>query len=202
MDKPGEAGNRHTIVEGCFWNGRGKAARFLGSRGATLNLETAAGVGLLDVVRSFFDESGALTPGATRRQLQRGFLWACEYGYKDVVEFLLEHGADLLDQAGTNETALHWAVVAGNVAMIRLLLDRGASLEERNGYGGTALGQAGWSFANGDPEIDYVPVFEILLEAGANIEEGWLAWMEKQEARPAAARNRLADVLRRYGAVT
>jgi hypothetical protein len=202
MDKPGEAGNRHTIIEGCFWNGRGKAARFLASHGATLNLETAAGVGRLDVVKDFFDESGALKSEATGRQLQRGFLWACEYGYKHVVEFLLEHGADLCDQACTNETALHWAVVAGNVAMIRLLLDRGAPLEERNGYGGTALGQAGWSFANGGPEIDYVPVFEMLLDAGALIEEGWLAWLEKQEACRASARDRIAKVLRRYGAAT
>ncbi len=40
MDKPGAAGNHHTVVEGCLWNGRGKAASFLASRGARLDLET------------------------------------------------------------------------------------------------------------------------------------------------------------------
>ena len=151
MDAPGIAGNRHTAVEGCLWNGRGRAATYLASRGALLNLETAAGTGGMDVVASFFDETGTLQPSATKTQLQRGFLWASEYGHQDVVEFLLERGADLRDQAGTSEAALHWAVVGGQLSIIRLLLKRGAPLEELNAYGGTALGQArGWSFDNGN----------------------------------------------------
>jgi ankyrin repeat protein len=202
MDRPGVAGNRHTAVEGCLWNGRGKAARFLASRGARLDLETAAGVGKFDVVKGYFSENGALKPGATEEQLQRGFLWACGYGHNDVVDFLLARGADLRDQANTGETALHFAVVGGELSTIKLLLERGAPLEELNGYGGTALGQAGWSFLNGDPEIDYVPVFETLLGAGAKIEDGWLAWLDKQESRPATAKARIAEVLRRYGAAT
>jgi len=107
-----------------------------------------------------------------------------------IVEFLLARGADLRDQAGTNGTALHWAVISGDVAMIKLLLNHGASLEELNAYGGTALGQAGWSFVNGNPQVDYVPVFELLLAAGAKIEDGWLSWLDRQEGR-------IAEVLRR-----
>ena len=53
VDKPGVGGNRHTAVEGCLWNGRGKAAKFLTERGAKLNLETAAGTGSLAVVEVF-----------------------------------------------------------------------------------------------------------------------------------------------------
>lgn len=75
-------------------------------------------------------------------------------------------------------------------------------MEELNAYGGTALGQAGWSFLNGDPRIDYVPVFEALLSAGARLEAGWLAWLEKGAGRTAAAKARIAEVLGRYGAVT
>jgi hypothetical protein len=169
MDKPGVGGSRHTAVEACLWNGRGKAAKFLASRGAQLNLETAAGTGNLEVVRSFFSEDGNLKPFVTKAQLQRGFLWACQFGYPDIVEFLLEHGA---------------------------------ALEELNAYGGTALGQAGWSFVNGDPQIDYVPIFETLLAAGAKIEDGWVEWLEQQSVRPAAERSRVAEVFRRYGAST
>ena len=200
MDRPGVAGNQHTAVEGCLWNGRGKAARFLASHGARLDLETAAGVGKLDVVKGFFHQNGALKPTATAEQLQRGVLGACAYGHDDVIDFLLAHGADLRDQAETGETALHWAVVGGELSTIKLLLERGAPLEELNAYGGTALGQAGWSFFNGDPQIDYVPVFEMLLAAGAKMQDGCLTWLDDQAGRPAAAKARIAEVLRRYGA--
>ena len=202
MGRSGEAGNGHDILEGCLWNGRQKAARFLASRGARLNLETAAGIGNLDATRAYFKVDGALKPEATKDQLQRGFLWACEYGHVEIIEFLLAHGADLRDQANTGETALHWAVVGGHLSTIKLLLDHGADLEERNAYGGTVLGQAGWSFLNGDPQIDYVPVFEMLLRAGAKIEDGWLNWLEKSESQPAAAKAPIIQVLRRYGANT
>lgn len=200
MERPGVAGNRDAAVMGCLANGRGKAAEFLAARGAPLDLETAAGVGRLDVVKSFFNEDGSLKPGATKIQLQRGFLWACQFGRNEVVEFLLEHGADLRDQAGTGETGLHWAVVGGQLSTVKLLLARGAPLEEINEYAGTVLGQAGWSFNNGEPEIDYVPIFDALLAAGAKIKDGWPAWLEKQESRPAGAKERIAEVLRRYGA--
>jgi hypothetical protein len=192
-----DAANHSTAVEACLSNGRGKAAMFLASRGAPLDLETAAGVGRLDVVQGYFTQ-----PGASEEKLQRGFLWACEYGHNDVADFLLARGANLIDQAKTGQTALHWAIVGGELSTIRLLLERGAPLEELNAYGGTALGQAGWSFFNGDPEIDYLPIFETLLAAGAKIEDGWLDWLARQEGRPASAEARIAEVLRRYGAVT
>ena len=98
MDEPGVGGNGYTAVESCLWNGRGRAAAFLAARGAQLNLETAAGTGRKDVAASFFSEDGKLKPSATKAQMQRGFLWACEYGCPEVVEFLLEHGADLGDR--------------------------------------------------------------------------------------------------------
>jgi hypothetical protein len=200
MDRLGVAGNRLSAVMGCLANGRGKAAEFLAARGARLDLETGAGAGRLDVVKSFFNQDGTLKTCATKIQLQRGFLWACEFGRNGVLAFLLERGADLQDQAGTGQTGLHWAVVGGQLSTIKLLLDRGAPLEEINEHGGTVLGQAGWLFINGNPVTDYVPIFEVLLAAGAKIEDGWLAWLEKQEGRPAAAKELLGELLRRYGA--
>ena len=200
IDKLGAGGSGHTVVEGCLWNGRGSAAAFLASRGARLTLETAAGTGRTDVVKSFFSEDGRLQSFVNKERLQRGFLWACEYGYQEVVEFLLKHGADLRGQAGTGEAALHWAVVSGKLPILNLLLKHGAPLEEQNAYGGTALNQAGWSFINGDPQIDFMPIFRTLLAAGARIEDGWLEWLERQNMRPAAERSRVADLFRRYGA--
>lgn len=190
LNRPGSGGNGHSIIEACLWNGRGRAAAFLASRGASLNLETAAGTGRIDEVKSCFSGDLKLKSPAKKEQLQRGFLWACEFGYQDIVEFLLDHGADLRDQAGTGQAALHMAVIGGSLRIVNLLLKRGAPLEELNVYGATALGQASWSFVNGDPHIDYMPIFQALLSAGAEIEDGWHAWLEQQTMRTKIERPR------------
>lgn len=209
-------------------NDRPEAAAFLAARGARLDLEGAAGVGRLDVVKSFFKEesirtgSGSDRPlltsssdrslirtessdrplltsssdrvsrlqGATIAQLQSGFIWACEYGRKHVVEFLLDKGVDLRAGQNTGQTALHLAVHRGQLEIIKLLLERGAPLEARNVYGGTVLGQATWSVIHGERSIDFVPVIEALLAAGARIEE----------ADYPTGKERVDEVLRRHGA--
>ncbi|MGH9971821.1 MAG: ankyrin repeat domain-containing protein [Pyrinomonadaceae bacterium] len=171
IDHPRGGGNDACTVNSCLENDRPLAAEFLAARGARLNLEAAAGVGRLDVVKSFFNEDGSLKPHATKAQMQAGFIWASEYGRRKVVEFLLNKGVDLRAGENTGETALHLAAHRGQLEMIKLLLDRGAPLEAKNVYGGTVLGQATWSVMNGDPGIDFVPVIEALLAAGANIEE-------------------------------
>ena len=155
------------LINICLANGRGRAAEFLATRGAHLDLEGAAGLGRLDVVKNHFDASGALRPNATKAQLERGFLWACEYGRNEVVEFFLEQGASLESQADTGQTALHWAVIGGHEQTIKLLLDRGASLAAKNVYGGTALGQALWCVQNGDSRINYEPIIALLKHHGA-----------------------------------
>lgn len=200
MNKSGITGGRHSLIRGCLANGRPRAARWLAERGAKLDLEAAAGTGRLDVVKTFFDSNGHLKAPATQQDLQRGFVWACGYGHEDVVEFLLAHGADLEDDAGSEEPPLHMAVVGASLSIVKLLIARGSSLDQLNGYGGTPLGQAGWSFVNGDPDNDYAPIFDALLAAGAHIEDGWLAWLDRQEGRTAEQKAQIAEVLRRHGA--
>lgn len=182
-------------------NGHSQAAEFLAQHGARLDLEGAAGVGRLDVVKSYFHDDGSLNASATRAQLNTGFLWACEYGHNEVVEFLLKNGADLHTTENTGLTGLHWAVVGGKLDTIRLLLERGAPREERNAYGGTALGQALWSATN-DTGSDFVPVIEMLLDGGAEIPPGSLTWLAYHGAPSLAAKERIAEVLRSHGAKT
>jgi len=188
------------IVSSCLANGRAQAAEFLAQRGAKLNLEAAAGVGRLDAVESFFDDQGNLTPPATSSQMQRGFLWACEYGRDAVVEFLLHRRVPLETQAGTGQTAHHWAVIGGQVDTIKLLLDRGAQPEAKNAYGSTALGQALWSALHADAGIDYLPVIETLLKAGAQIEAGTVAWITRQKTASPSLKQHIADAVKRHGA--
>ena len=59
---PSAGGNRQSVVHGCIANGQPAAARFLADLGAPLDLESAAAVGRLDVLQSFFEESGAPRP--------------------------------------------------------------------------------------------------------------------------------------------
>lgn len=155
------------LVNACLANGRIHAAEFLATRGAHLDLEAAAGLGRLDLVQSFFDESGALTSQASNAQMERAFLWACEYGRNPVVDFLLQRGVPVQTHAGTGQTALHWAVIGRHPDTIALLLNRGADLEAKNTYGATALAQALWSAAHGDSTMDYQHVIDLLKHHGA-----------------------------------
>src|SRR5204863_7877474 len=124
MNHPDLAGNCHSLVVACFANGRPRAAAFLASRGAPLDLEGAAGIGRLDVVKRFFHDDGSLKSTATPQQLQNGFLWACAHGHDSVAEFLLDHGADLHSPGTSGASGLHWAAGGGHVNTVKLLLAR------------------------------------------------------------------------------
>jgi hypothetical protein len=158
--------SHRNLIASCLANGRLRAAQLLAARGAHIDLESAAGLGRLDQLHSFIDVKG-MPSRSTKLQLQRGFLWACEYGHNDVIEFLLQRGADIRDPANTGQTALHWAVIGAQPETIRLLLSRGANCETKNAYGGTALGQALWSSEHASEKEKYIPVIKILVEAGA-----------------------------------
>jgi Ankyrin repeats (3 copies) len=190
LEQPSIAGNRQSIVTGCLANGRLKAAEFLASRGARLDLAGAAALGRLDVVKSFFGEAGSLKPNAAKEQLEEGFLFACGYGHSDVVEFLLIKGADPAAHRGDGQTGMHWAVIGGNLETVELLLRYKAPLEVKNTYGGTVLDQTLWSVAHGgDPDL-YIAILEVLVAAGAKIPERHVpvntrvdAWLAQQGSR-------------------
>jgi len=171
LEQPSSGGNGKSLVAGCLANGRMKAAEFLASRGARLDLAGAAGLGRLDVVKSFFDEDGSLKRNATKEQLQEGFRFACGYGRDEEVEFLLAKGVDLAAQSGDGQTGLHWAVIGGHPKTVKLLLRHNAPLEVKNMYGGTAVDQALWSAAHGGDADAYIAILEALVEGGAKIPE-------------------------------
>ncbi len=195
----GVPGLRTPLVS-ALHNGHPEAAEFLVQHGAQLDLEGAAGVGRLDVVESFFNEDANRKANVTKAQMESGFMWACEYGRNSVIDFLLRKGMDVRAHENTGLTGLHWAAVGGRVETIELLLKQGAPLEAKNVYGATVLGQALWSAIHGDPDKDYVPVIEMLIRAGAKIEEGSLAWLAQQEGRSLSEKARIAEALRGGGA--
>jgi hypothetical protein len=59
---------------------------------------------------------------------------------------------------------------------------------------------AGWGFEHNAPGVDFAPVFETLLAAGARIRGSWLEWIEKVKSRSEDERARVTEIFRRYGA--
>ncbi|MCY4324497.1 MAG: ankyrin repeat domain-containing protein, partial [Betaproteobacteria bacterium] len=80
-----------------------------------------------------------------------------------VIEMLVEMGADIESVSGNQATALHWAAALCNAkpGIIKALLDAGADINSRAGNGWTALHFAAFNCT--EPET-----IEILLTHGAN----------------------------------
>jgi hypothetical protein len=177
IDNPTGAGNRHGMVKGCLANGQPQAAEFFVRLGAPLDLETAAALGRLDLVKSYFDGDGSLIPDATQEQLKEGFLHACGYGRNSVVEFLVEKGVDPATQSGGGQTGLHRAAVGGHAEVVKQLLQCKAPIGARDStFGGSPLEWAlhGWGERADEGERShYHEVVALLAAAGARVDPKW-----------------------------
>ncbi len=183
-----------SAVNGCLQNGRGEAAEFFASHGARLDLEGAAGVGRLDIVKRFFNDDGSLMPPATQEQLKAGFAWACEFGRTSIVDFLLQRGIGIDAKLKHNgQTGLHWAAFGGHVDTVKLLLKCGAPVDLKDeSYGGIPLGWAlyGWGAPETPGRADYYEVVALLLRAGAKLDP---EWYEVDDDRRRAAERMKSD---------
>lgn len=173
------------LILACLHNGRPEPVQYLAQKGAALNLEAAAGAGLLDVVKTYFNEDGSLAKTAAREQMNTGMMWACEAGHMHVVDFLLQKGF-ALNTISNGTTALHSAAAGGRVNLVKKLIALGAPLETENKFGGTVLGQTIW-FAHNHPLAKYLQTIDVLLQAGAVVEPDWDKYIEKLKAADVAA---------------
>ncbi|MEO8658429.1 MAG: ankyrin repeat domain-containing protein [Bryobacteraceae bacterium] len=158
-------------VLACLHNGRGEAAEDLANRGSPLNLEAAAGVGWLDLVRT-------LKASATEKEVRDGFAWACQFGHTSVVAFLLESGLSVNTKLPHDrQTGLHWAAYGGHADTVKLLLDHAAPVAVRDeSYDGTPLGWALYCWGAGRKPAgkgDYYEAVALLIRAGAKLDPGW-----------------------------
>ncbi len=87
---------------------------------------------------------------------------AAQSGHMEVMEVLLDRGADVNAQNETGQTALIGAASLGDAELVNFLLDRGADPNITNKESGfTALIAATWS--------DYPEIVETLLRKGAQV---------------------------------
>ena len=185
IDGPSEGG---PPVMAALANGRLEAAKTLARRGARLDLVAGAALGCLDVVKGIVAQEGfSREHGA---QLERAFLWACQYGQTAVVEFLLQTGVDPTASDEQQQTGLHHAALGHQVDVVRMLLERQAPLEAVNAFGGTVLAQAVWSALHAESPAEYLSVLELLLNAGADVRAAGYPMGNQQ----------VDELLRRYGA--
>jgi ankyrin repeat protein len=173
------------IVRACLANGQPEAAHSLMEHGADVDLEEAAGMGRLDVVRRFVAPDATLLHDATARQLAEGLKYACGYGREEVVRYLLAAGVDPALHAEDGATGLHWAAYGGRAEVVEALLRHGPPVEVREAtHGGTPLEWALFAWGGeGRDEAEWPAYYRIvaaLVKAGAHAD---LAWLEANEAR-------------------
>jgi ankyrin repeat protein len=185
-----------STITGCLANGQPDAAAYLARRGAVMNLEGAAGLGRLDVVRTFFDEGGVLVREATRAQLDSAFLYACGYGHSEVIAFLLDRGVDPNVRNRGGETGLHWATFGPHPDVARQLLQRGAAVDVRDDrFKSTPLDWAlfAWGKSEGEERERGYELVRLLVESGARVH---VPWLERSAAEQVRTDARMQEILR------
>lgn len=124
-----------------------QAASLLIARGVKPDLFAAAGLGLLDAMKSCFDETGDLRPGASITGSSRfdadgrrlpcppttdveiisdALCFACRNAHPEAVRFLLARSPDLSFKGYMGATALHWAFYGGSRSAVKQLIEAGA----------------------------------------------------------------------------
>ncbi|KAL7286755.1 hypothetical protein TKK_0018900 [Trichogramma kaykai] len=82
-------------------------------------------------------------------------------GHVDIVNLLINHGAEINAQSTSGNTPLMYGCAGGHVKVVEALLNAGANVEDHNENGHTPLMEAA--------SAGHVPVAEILLKFGAGI---------------------------------
>ncbi|KAF2177551.1 HET-domain-containing protein [Zopfia rhizophila CBS 207.26] len=101
--------------------------------------------------------------GGDDYELERTLLrWAAEDGHVNVVQQLLDEGADAKSKDNHGRTPLFWAAWSGYEAFVKLLLEKGAAIESKDNRGWTPLACAALS--------GHEAVAKLLLEKGAAID--------------------------------
>jgi hypothetical protein len=162
------------IVRSCLMNGCPEAAVHMATRGASVNLEEAAGIGRWDVVARYFEPPSTVSHADAAAAL----IMASWYDQREVIAFLLGQGVDVGARAPKDgDTALHIAAYRGNPALVELLLKQGAPVNVTDAvYGTPPLVWAlhAWLVERREDADAYRTVLRMLADAGAEVKPEWI----------------------------
>jgi ankyrin repeat protein len=136
-----------------------RAAEKLIELGVTPDLFAAAGLGWMDMLRSFFDARGRLVSRprrggkeiSERDAIGLALLYAYVRAQHQAVDFLLERDGNWDVTGVNNGTVLHRAAWAGDLAMVQRLVAKGADLNNRdNPFDGTPMD---WARYNNQDDV-------------------------------------------------
>jgi ankyrin repeat protein len=145
--------------------------RLLLDRGANPNLADkygntaltkAALTNNMEAVRLLL-ERGANPNAKSKTENETALMWAAEKRFTDIVEALLDAGADLNAKSTKGKTALMVAVQYGSLDTVQALLRRGAKVDDEDAVAKTVL-----NYAEGYPqEPTRTDMIRVLKKAGA-----------------------------------
>ncbi|KAG9852947.1 purine and uridine phosphorylase, partial [Aureobasidium melanogenum] len=136
-------------------------AKLYGEETITRGIQCAAFNGHARIFEHFLSVGNA-DAEATDSNGRTALYWASEEGHSNIVQILLDAGADL-DAQSDYGTPLHAASEMGHDKIVQMLLDAGADLDAQSDYG-TPLRAA--SFSGHDK------IVQMLLSKGADVNQG------------------------------
>lgn len=154
------------------------------------NFCKAAQDGDRDKVREYLDQYGAAIINQRDRINARAITWAAFAGHIEVVELLLERGADINAGGTDDKPALTWAAETGRREVAKLLLDKGAETGVQDMRGETAM-----DYAKRRGEEDIAAMIEARREQKAEQERREARRRDEEAAR--ALSNARIEMLRK-----
>jgi ankyrin repeat protein len=88
-------------------------------------------------------------------------VWFMGNAELDIVQHLINNGADVNASGNDGDTALMWASWNGHYDIAKLLIDHGADVNAKDEYGRTAL--------MGASGLGHLGIVRLLLDAGADV---------------------------------
>ena len=161
---------RYALVNGCP-----EAAAHLAGRGAPVDLESAAGIGRLEVVAESMGRRG----GVGGPEAASALIMAAWYDQREAVALLLDLGVDVAARRPhEGSTALHVACYSGHRELVAMLLERGAPVDLTDAVYGTpplVWAMHAWLAENRSNAEDYRAILRLLLAKGAQVRAEWLS---------------------------